>query len=89
MTETFDPDVWQSASEERLKHLTKIADYDAVGASFISHNVADLSSEHVASVKAKGGAVFCWTVRDHDQEVEALRTANSITFENYMPNGVK
>jgi hypothetical protein len=32
--------------------------------------------------------VLTWTVRSHDQEVEARRVADNITFEDYLANTV-
>lgn len=65
--------------------LAAIADFDRVGASFISHHWQDLSRPRVAELKAMGAAVLCWTIRNSGQEAEARRIADNITFENYLP----
>lgn len=64
-------------------HLRDIADYDRVGASFISHQATDLARPRVAELKAKGAAVLCWTIRSPQAEAAARRFADNITFEGY------
>lgn len=65
-------------------HLRDIPDFDRVGASFISHEVQDLSRPRVAELKAQGVPVLCWTVRSAEQEAEARKVADNVTFENYL-----
>ncbi len=69
-----------TATRDRLR---AIADYDAVGASFISHNWKDLSRPRVAELKAAGAAVLCWTIRSAEEEATARRVAQNVTFEGY------
>ena len=64
-------------------HLRDIRDYDRVGASFISHEAADLARPRVAELKARGAAVLCWTIRSPEAEAQARRVADNITFEGY------
>jgi len=64
-------------------HLAGIPDFDRVGASFISHEAADLGSARVAELKAKGAAILCWTIRSPEAEAEARKIAQNITFEGY------
>lgn len=64
--------------------LRDIPDYDRVGASFISHEVADLDRPRVADLKVQGANILCWTVRSPDQEAEARKVAQNITFEGYL-----
>jgi len=71
--------------EARRDHLLAIADYDAVGASFISHHWRDLDRPRVAELKAAGAAVLCWTIRSPEAEAQARRVAQNITFEGYLP----
>jgi len=68
---------------KRRAHLAAIADYDPVGACFISHGWRDLVRPRVAELKARGAAVLCWTIRSPEQEAEARRVAQNITFEGY------
>ncbi len=83
-TEAFRPGDWP-APETRLSKLSAIADYDRVGASFISHRHRDLSSPRVADLKAQGAVILCWTIRSTDEETAARRVADNLTFEGYLP----
>ena len=65
-------------------HLREIPDFDRVGASFISHEVQDLSRPRVAELKAQGVPILCWTVRSPEQEAEARKIADNVTFEGYL-----
>ncbi len=65
-------------------HLRGIPDFDRVGASFISHEAADLMRPRVAELKAQGVPVLCWTVRTPEQEAEARKVADNVTFEGYL-----
>lgn len=64
--------------------LRGIPDFDRVGASFISHEVEDLERPRVAELKARGVPVLCWTVKSPEQETEARKVADNVTFEGYM-----
>jgi len=64
--------------------LAAIADFDAVGASFISHHWRDLERPRVAELRAQGAAVLCWTIRSPEDETAARRIAQNITFERYL-----
>jgi glycerophosphoryl diester phosphodiesterase len=64
-------------------HLRAILDATAVGASFISHEAADLGRPRVAELKAEGLAVLCWTIRSPEAEAAARRIADNVTFEGY------
>jgi len=65
-------------------HLRDIPDFDRVGASFISHEVHDLARPRVSELKARGVPILCWTVRSPEQEAEARRVAENVTFEGYL-----
>ncbi|MFY2824411.1 glycerophosphodiester phosphodiesterase family protein [Ruegeria sp. MALMAid1280] len=65
-------------------HLRDIPDFDRVGASFISHEVADLSRPRVAELKARGVPILCWTVQSPEQEALAREIADNVTFEGYL-----
>lgn len=64
--------------------LAGIPDFDAVGASFLSHDVTNLSAPRVEQLKAQGRTILCWTVRSAEQEREARKVADNITFEGYV-----
>jgi glycerophosphoryl diester phosphodiesterase len=74
---------WPGIPESERVRLRAIPDYDAVGASFISHEAADLGNPRVADLKAKGAAILCWTIRSPTAEAAARRIADNITFERY------
>lgn len=67
----------------RRKELMAIADFDRVGASFISHDASDLASPRVLELKAAGVPILCWTIRSPAQEAKAREIADNITFEGY------
>ena len=74
---------WPEVPAPTRDRLREIPDYDAVGACFISHEVADLARPRVAELKADGAAILCWTVRSERQEAKAREVAHNITFEGY------
>ncbi len=82
-TEGF-PDGAKGVSDEALARLRAIADFDRVGASFISHDRASLDAPRVAELKAAGARILCWTVRSPQQEAESRKIAENITFEGYL-----
>lgn len=65
-------------------HLRGIPDYDRVGASFISHELADLGRDRVTQLKDAGADILCWTVTSPAEEAEARKVAQNITFEQYL-----
>ena len=73
----------QALPEARRAELAAIADFERVGASFISHDRRDLGAPRVAKLKARGVPVLCWTVRTAEQESQAREIADNITFEGY------
>ncbi|WP_299889422.1 glycerophosphodiester phosphodiesterase family protein [uncultured Ruegeria sp.] len=83
VTSSYDPQDWP-LSEETCSHLRAIPDFDRVGASFISHEVHDLARPRVAELKSKGVPILCWTVRSPEQEAEARKVADNVTFEGYL-----
>ena len=82
VTSAYTPDDWP-LSQVVCDYLRDIPDYDRVGASFISHELADLGRARVAELKANGANVLCWTVKSAEQEVQARMVAENITFEQY------
>ncbi|MGP1355623.1 glycerophosphodiester phosphodiesterase family protein [Roseicyclus sp.] len=79
------PSQWTQLPEETCAELRAIGDFDAVGASFISHDWTDLGSPRVAELKARGVPILCWTVKSPQVEASARRIADNITFEGYLP----
>ncbi|NNF71042.1 MAG: phosphodiesterase [Rhodobacteraceae bacterium] len=84
-TDAFATEDYPDIPEVLRERLRAITDFDAVGASFISHDRNDLKSPAVAALKARKVPVLCWTVRSAEQERVAREVADNITFEGYTP----
>ena len=84
-TSSYDPDDWAPLAATTCARLRDIPDFDVTGASFISHEAADLARPRVADLKAQGAAVLCWTIRTPEAEAMARRHADNVTFEGYLP----
>lgn len=69
----------------RTDDLSAIADFDRVGASFISHDHRSLHMAPVHALKSKAVPVLTWTIRNPEEAKAALETADNITFEGYLP----
>ncbi len=82
-TDDYDAVEYARLPAARRDHLRDIADYDRVGASFVSHKASDLGRPRVAALKRQGAAILCWTIRSHLEEAKARRIADNITFEGY------
>lgn len=80
---SYDPGDCAPLDPKTCDHLRDIPDYDRVGASFISHEAADLARPRVAELQKAGAAVLCWTIRSPVQEAMARIIAQNITFEGY------
>ena len=85
VTDDFDSGNWGLVPEARRTALRAIPDFDAVGASFISHDARDLDSPAVTALRERGVPILCWTVRSAAEERAARRVADNITFEGYRP----
>jgi glycerophosphoryl diester phosphodiesterase len=83
-TAAFAPADWAPVPAETCNRLREIPDYDAAGASFISHEARDLSRPRVRDLKSQGAHILCWTIRSPMDEAEARRIAENITFESYL-----
>lgn len=84
-TDGYNEKEWPDLTTDTLKYLREISMFDAVGASFISHDWHDLAAPRVAELKAKGIPILCWTVKSAADEAQARRVADNITFEGYTP----
>ena len=82
-TEAYDPLLNAPIPPRICDKLRQIPDYDPTQSSFISHQASDLSRPRVAELKAQGVAILCWTIRSPEDEANARRTADNITFEGY------
>jgi glycerophosphoryl diester phosphodiesterase len=83
ITSAWDHADWFPVAPAVCDRLRKIPDYAMSGACFISHEAHDLNRPRVAELKAEGAAVLCWTIRSPEQEAEARRIAQNVTFEGY------
>ncbi|MEM6322029.1 MAG: glycerophosphodiester phosphodiesterase family protein [Pseudomonadota bacterium] len=80
---SFDAADFGELTDDQRQRLRSLDAFDAVGATFISHDFQDLASMHVARIKKRAFPVLCWTIRSHEQETRARQTADNITFEGY------
>ncbi len=71
--------------EERRERLRAIGEYRRAGASFVSHEAADLSRPRLAELRMEGAAILCWTIRSAAEAKAARRVADQITFEGFRP----
>ncbi|MCP5036896.1 MAG: phosphodiesterase [Rhodobacteraceae bacterium] len=85
VTGAFARENWLLVPKKRLEELRTIPDFERVGASFISHRADDLTSPHLAAIKARGVPILCWTIRSSEEELRARQVADNITFEGYQP----
>lgn len=85
VTCSFTHPAWAPLGADRLAHLRAFGDFDTVGASFVSHNINDLSNDTVSALKARGVPVLCWTVTSDEDAAQAMKFADNITFEGYLP----
>lgn len=84
VTDRYTPSDWPLLPADVCSHLRDIPDFDRVGASFISHNQAQLDDAAVARLKSKGVPILCWTVKSAEAEAQARKVADNITFEGYL-----
>ncbi len=81
-TSAYGPD-WVLLPHAVRDHLRQIPDYDRLGCCFISHEASDLAAPRVATLRAQGAAILCWTIRSPEAEAQARKFAQNITFETY------
>jgi glycerophosphoryl diester phosphodiesterase len=83
-TSAYDPLDWAPLPRETCDCLRAIPDYDALGASFISHEWRYLDMARVRDLARAGADVLCWTIRSPEAEAMARALACNITFEGYL-----
>ncbi|WP_171178907.1 glycerophosphodiester phosphodiesterase family protein [Ruegeria sp. HKCCD8929] len=83
VTSAYERSNWPLSQAVR-DHLRDIPDFDRVQASFISHEWHDLNRPRVQELKARGVPILCWTIRSPEQEAEARKVADNVTFEGYL-----
>lgn len=79
----FGAEHWQLLNEATRHRLREIPDYERAGASFISHRHDDLANPRIAELKTAGAKVICWTIRSQQDDTEARKIADNVTFEGY------
>jgi glycerophosphoryl diester phosphodiesterase len=85
VTSPFSKEHWPQVSRARADELAEIPDFEACGASFISHQFQALDMPAVNRIRQQGDPVLSWTIKSEDDEHEARRLADNITFEGYLP----
>ncbi|MDF1856154.1 glycerophosphodiester phosphodiesterase family protein [Pseudooceanicola sp.] len=83
VTSAYRPKDWMLVPAATRVRLRGIPDIDGAGAAFISHEAEDLARPRVAEIRARGLPVLCWTIRSPEQEAEARKYADNVTFEGY------
>lgn len=84
VTCSWRPEDWPDMPEPVCEGLRGIPDFARTGASFISHEAADLHRPRVTELKAAGVPILCWTIRSAEAEADARKVADNITFEGYL-----
>lgn len=84
VTSAYTPEGWPELTPEICARLREIPDLGPSGASFISHEAADLDRPLVQKIRAQGMPVLCWTIRSAKQETAARKLADNVTFEGYL-----
>lgn len=82
-TSAYKAEDWPLIPAAIRDRLREIPDYATAGASFISHEAADLDRPRVAELKAGGAAILTWTIRSPEADAAARRIAQNVTFEGY------
>ncbi len=72
----------------RRAELAGMADYNRVGATFVSHNHRELDNPALADLRARCAPILCWTVRSLREETAARARADNVTFEGYRPRPI-
>lgn len=80
----FTADDWPLIPAKRREELADIPDFDRLGCSFVSHDRTDLKNPAVTRIKDAGHPICCWTIRTAEQEAEARKIVDNITFELYL-----
>ncbi|SLN16392.1 Glycerophosphoryl diester phosphodiesterase [Aquimixticola soesokkakensis] len=76
---------WPLLPDALRRKLAQIPDFERVGASFVSHDRKDLDAARVRDLKSCNTPILCWTIRTPEQEAEARKIAENVTFEGYLP----
>jgi len=83
VTESYDP-AHLPLSAATCDRLRDFPDFERCRASFISHEMHDLPRPRVQELRRAGVPVLCWTIRSPEDEAQARRYADNVTFEGYL-----
>ena len=84
VTEAFKEEDWPGVNREKLTRLRYLEGLSETAASFISHKHSDLNSGHLSQIPFTT-KIFCWTIRNQEEKDLALKRADNITFEGFIP----
>jgi len=82
---SFSAENWPQLPRGRAAELIDIPDFEATGSCFISHHFKSLDLPSVNRIRQGGDPVLSWTIKSEEDEHEARRLADNITFEGYLP----
>lgn len=85
VTDPFNAKDWPNVPDARRAELVTIPDAEILNVDFISHNRSDLGSAPIRGLKTRGLPILCWTVRSAEEERDARKIADNITFEGFLP----
>ncbi|MGH1423363.1 MAG: glycerophosphodiester phosphodiesterase family protein [Pseudooceanicola sp.] len=83
VTSAYRPADWMLVPAPTRVRLRGIPDIEGSGAAFISHEANDLTRPRVSALRAQGVTILCWTIRSAEEEAEARKVAQNVTFEGY------
>ena len=75
-TDTYLPSIYKFL-------LKRLSFYNLIKPDFISYRFLDLPNKYVTKKKVP---VITWTIDSKEQEAEALKVANNVIFEDYIPD---
>lgn len=81
----FSVENWPMLPRKRAEELVEIPDFEPTGSCFISHHFKSLDLPAVERIRQGGDPVLSWTIKSEEDEHEARRLADNITFEGYLP----
>jgi glycerophosphoryl diester phosphodiesterase len=82
-TGSYDPTDWP-VPPDTCDRLREIPDFDTSKAAFISHQASDLDRDRVQELKHAGVPILCWTIRSVQDDENARKVADNVTFEGYL-----
>lgn len=80
----FGENDWSHLPASLRKKLAAVPDFEKTGACFISQEASGLNAPRVLELKSKGASILCWTIRSPEEEAEARKIADNVTFEGYL-----